>query len=606
MPTYVAQVSSLYPIDLASALYAGLAEERSQFRIFLSDVAEIPDNPAIRKYVARAALPLCQWSLDVGNIWRQHHIPLDGVSPDALCASLTEVGKSLADCEDCDSAILSRCKELGDAAVSRIPNIRYGWKSYWAPFAACIIQEIFEQVLNIKIQVEPYWPFRLGQQGQDNEYSGASQRALNRLLQHAKEVSPQILAFSKGGYIDLEISKNPSLWRKYSQISVNDSVVQLSIPESAGKTQIQSNQITKLRFRFGGPLELMQLQEFGTIVDLPWYAEANLWFQRPSAYSGVEFISPIVTNSLNRVCSASGGSGYRLLPLGYSLIEFNSTAITALLRNKLKVPLFSLDDLADWRLFIYQFPRSSQRLTKHQHSARAYRNLRETDSRQRISSRDVSSLRILERPVTEISALLFGQYLTELTGLISLLKEWTSPACPNSVPTTILEFLRRLDWLDESDTLVPSTIISTFNDAVNVTRKWLQSHGWSFSTEDWTHVKDASDVLITHGRRSLSGAAKDKDSDLAGFGLLTRVLRELVDHYYSFVGFCAGAVFKAQILFPYILLGPEEYRSEIDRLLTSRGEHNRLYFEPVLWDIQGPSHLDGQLGEILSFEDPDE
>jgi hypothetical protein len=270
------------------------------------------------------------------------------------------------------------------------------------------------------------------------------------------------------------------------------------------------------------------------------------------------------------------------------------------------VPPFSTHDLLDWRLFIYRFPRSSQRLTKHQQSARAYRNLRETESRQQITNGDVGSVKILERPIAKTSPLMFGHYLMELTGLISLLKEWTSPACPNAAPTTILEFLRRLDWVDESNTLIPQTIVSTFNEAVDVTRNWLESHGWSFSAEDWTHVKDATEVLITHGRRSLSGASIDKDSALAGFGLLTKVLRELLDLYYSFVGFCVGAVFKAHVLFPYLLLGAAEYRSEIDQLLKSRGEQSRLYFEPVLWDVEDPSQLNGQLGEILSFEDPDE
>jgi hypothetical protein len=454
--------------------------------------------------------------------------------------------------------------------------------------------------------VEPYWPFRLGQQHQHQEYGAASQRALDRLLQHARQESPHVLAFSQGGYIDLEISRNPSLWRKYSQISFDGDVVELSKPGLGGKTQVHLSQIPKLRFRFGGPLELMQLQEFGTIVDLPWYAEANLWFRRPSKYSGVEFVSPIVTSSLNRVCTASGGGGYRLFPLGYSLIEFDSPVVTALIRSKLKIPPFSSQDLVDWRLFIYRFPRSSQRLTKHQQSARAYRNLRETDSRRRITSGDIASTRILEWQIAKTSPLLFGQYLTELTSIISLLKEWTSPACPNSAPIAILEFLRRSNWVDESDMLIPAALISTFNEAVNVTRKWLESHGWSFSHEDWTHVKEATDVLITHARRSLSGASLDKDSSLAGFGLATRVLRELVDLYYSFVGFCAGAVFKAHVLFPYLLLGADEYRSEINRLLTSRGEESHLYFEPVLWNVDDSVDLGGQLGEILMFEDPDE
>lgn len=609
MATYTAQISSLYPIDLAAAVYAGFSESGSQFRIFLSDVAEIPTNPSVRKYVARAALPTCSWSLDGGKVWRQHHIPLEALSEGEFAKALTEIAQSLMQYSHAGgSEVLARCYKLSEGAVHRTYKTSYKWKTQWAPLVAGLIEEIFEQVLNIKIEVEPYWPFRLGQQHYYEEYWKASQRALDKLLHQAKQVAPCSLSFIQGGYISVETSINPSVWKKYSELSFDGELIALKNSGEGNGTHISIDQLTRLRFRFGGPLELIQLQEFGIIVDLPWYAGAALYREKTEDYTGVEFISPIVTNSIERISTDSGGAGYRLSPLGYSLIEFDSSPIYSLIQNKLKTPPINAHDLDDWRQFIYRFPRTSQRLTKHQQSTRAYRNMCEVESKKRIISADLSNIIILERRIEILTPLLFGKYLIELLSLLALLKEWTSPACPKSAPPQIVAFLRLIEWADESDVLIPTNIVATFSESVSVIRSWLGTHGWHFNPEDTEHLREITNILLSNARRPISRRIFERDKALAGFGLAVKLLRDLTDLYYSFAGFCAGAVFKGHILFPFLLLGPDAYRFEIERILSLRGENSCLYFKPTLWSVKEPDRSQNrvQSSQAVIFEDPDE
>src|SRR2546423_7459665 len=95
MRAFVAQVSSLYPIDLAAALVCGIADPGAKFRIFLNDVAELPEDTEKRFHVARSALPLFKWSFSSKGLWQQHHLPLDQSSSADAEVLLLTVAESL-------------------------------------------------------------------------------------------------------------------------------------------------------------------------------------------------------------------------------------------------------------------------------------------------------------------------------------------------------------------------------------------------------------------------------------------------------------------------------------------------------------------------------
>jgi hypothetical protein len=581
---YVAQVSSLYPIDLAAILYAGISDGESLFRIFLSDVAELPRDPSVRKYVARAALPTCSWSLDSRKIWRQHHIPLEDIKNFSDFANLlVSVGQSLISANKTqipDNSIIARCNQLAVAAISRAQRSSQQWQSYWAPFVAGVIEEITEQIVGAQVTVEPYWYFRLGQYGNHVKYRAEHQHALDKLLHFAMKAWPKRLVFVQGGHIEIEPLDGSHSWQRFSALAFDGETIELSDAGREQKVQLQINSNGFPNTRFRGPLELLQLHAFGTIVDLPWYADAQLWWEKNANCTGIEFISPISSTSQNRSSLEISKGGYRLRPTGYSLLEFKSATMLTLIQHKLHTPPISPEDLMDWLELIHRFPPISQKLTKDQHSARVYRNLQENESKKRLSQGNTSESSFLYQPISELNPLLYGRYLIEQLALTALLKEWSSPACPYSAPTTIIQHLERLNWLDSNSMLIPSNIVSDLNTSVRVLQLWLESHGWYFAESNFVQINHAFNTLLLYGKRSLT---EKLDGSPAGFGLIMGHLREIIDTYYGFAGFCCGGLFKAHILFPFVLLGPEEYRLEIERILNLRAEAKQLFFHPLLW-----------------------
>lgn len=582
MTKYVVQVSSLYPIDLAACLYAGIFDQKAQFRIFLSDIAKLPKNKNVRCFVARSALPLCHWSLDDNKVWRQHHLPLESDKKVEMWANaLQEVSQSLMGSSHNNNMLITlHCDHLLKTAQQRaLSKSRKWWKKSWSPFMAGIIEEIFHQVLNANITVEPYYLFRKGKQGRNPAYESASYHALNRLFSAASEVYPGYLTFYRGGSIQIKLKHGSNKWLKCSKLRFDGRLVEIATNNS---DTIDFRPTEIRRFRFIGPLEQIQLQEFGRVVDLPWYSDAQLYNSPSSSSFGIELISPISLSDNRRVSRKSGGEGFRLSPAGYSLVEYDSPIIHLLIQEKLKLPMISSDALKDWRHLINNFPRTSQRLSKHQGSVRAYRNFREIDEKKHIAFDDTRKLQILEQTIENINPLLYGYYLAEFLSICALLKEWCIPACPNSAGNAVLRQLEKMNWLAENGTIQPEVIVLNFEKNTKKVMDWLESQGWSFNQDMHEEISRASNILLQRGKRSI---IVREDSSWSGFGLITKILRELIDIYYGFAGFCCSSLFKAHVLYPYLLLGAEGYRSEIKRIFLLRQEEKSLFFEPDLWQI---------------------
>ncbi len=581
MNVFVAQVSSLYPIDLAGALYAAVNDPSSQFRLFISEVAELPADEAKRKFVARSAFPLFQWSYDESKIWRQHHIPLEKLSTtEELEAALINVAQNLAcDLTIDNEEIFLRAKELAKSASERVNISTSTWRSVWGDFSAGILEEIFLRVVGVQVKVEPYWEIRLGQ-FENSLYMASNRLALEHLLLHCLNIYPKYLKFIQGGHIEVAASNNSNEWVRYSAMRFDGETIHFS--NELNEVAINKNSSFNVRLR--GPLEILQLQEFGVMVDLPWYIDAIMQFEGENSseqVNGIEFVSPMSANTLNRISISAGGKGFRLKPTGYSLLEFNSSKILRVISEKLKAPNLLNRDLVDWRSLINDFPLISQRVSKHQNSVSAFRNQREVESKRNISNGDISALQILDCNFEQINPLMYGCFLLELDALLALMKEWVSPSCPNDAPDEIFNYLKRIKWIDINGEIISSEINSTLEVSVRLTITWLNNHNWNQDI-DFSDLKEVLLQIDKSNKRLLNGHL---DSTLSGFGLAVKVLRKLIDAYYGFASFCCGALFKAHILYPYLLLGPEDFKAEIQNLLVSRDKEKYILFKPVLWEI---------------------
>ena len=74
-------------------------------------------------------------------------------------------------------------------------------------------------------------------------------------------------------------------------------------------------------------------------------------------------------------------------------------------------------------------------------------------------------------------------------------------------------------------------------------------------------------------------------SDLSVLGHAIALVRMVVDEYYQFAAFICGGVLKMSSLVAWMVVGPGRFRELIDQLL-SRRLRDRLYFEPIFWELE--------------------
>lgn len=583
--TYVVQVSSLYPIDLSAALYVRLLHPQSTIRVFLSDVADLPSNPEVRHLTARAALPLLEWSVDKSGVFRQHHVPLEGMALSELEECLLRVARTFVTDGRDETGIMFRAKSLADSAKKRMHESRVSWKSSWAAFSAGIIEEIFSSVDGGAISIEPYWPFRNGNFEGHPEYREASAQAWDRLLFEASKVFPRRLHFLRGGKVEIRTNALRNQWHGYSNICSDGQYIVLGQQNQGNcTTELELHRSQVIAQRYRGPMEILQLQELGVLVDFPWYAEGIIHKNWSSGVRGLEVISPVSVSSHRRVSANSGGEGMRLCPSGYSLIDFDSPAVFDLLGKLLGIDGFKSSDLDDWKFLVDNYPVTSQKLSKHQGSIRAFRDLREAHKRRVLAAGEVFGFESLIQTIDQISPLLYGNYLLSLLSLVTMLKEWISPRCPYPVPGSILLFLETLGWVDKNGVLKVAPLAHEVSLVHSIVERWIMSHDGKQENMSGEFIEKGVMVLERSDSRSLIDRTNGHSM---GLGLIAKGFRSLADSYYSYASFFCGALFKAHILFPYLLFGPEVYKEQIINLLKLREDNACLYFDTVLWETMG-------------------
>ena len=584
MVTFTAQVSSLFAIDLHAAVVAGVCMPDAAIHLFFSDAAEVPLDPTRRKFVARSALPLCEWTLDRNEVWRQLHVPLEGSGSEEFGRALRSVASSLAEtlrpAYRCrwECAVQERCDVLTTTAIQRAEQ-RPNDEPQWARLASGLIEEIFTRVVGRPASVRPYGRYRVGAE-QDRYTAGA----LRALYAAARAAHPRQLQSTEGGYLEVQLKPEDSTWLRSARFSAEGSTLVVHTPDGVPACRVAVNH-DHPPVRFRGALEMLLLQEFGTLVDLPSYAEASIFRHRGVRVVGMEFISPMSARSLQRTARTMGGSGLRLTPSGYSLIDCDEELVRALIAGILGVDAVSSEQLADWRRVVNEYPASYQKISKHQGTARGVRHARELAAKAQIAKGAVEHLHdVLMRSAEQVSPLAFGDYLAQLLALLSLVKEWASPPCPLSSPPDALAFLAQLGWTD-SGYLVPARLSQHVGNSAHVVLDWLEQRGFDRAKREAmeANLSQALNEVRARGRRLVSGPRHARVVD-GGLGHSLRQLRLVADQYFSFAAFAAGSLLKSSILFNYLLLGADGYRKDIRRLVHARTADRWLYFEPRLWD----------------------
>ena len=593
---YVVQISSLYPIDLSSILFLGLHIPDSKIKIYINEIAELPLDTNNRRYVARAALPLLNWELDKKKVWRQIHSPLENLNFNEYRKVLFFVGQSIVGRKrsfklNIVDNLFQRCEFLSNSVYDRMKCSNQEWKQEWARFAASLIEEIFEQVIGYnKTKVLSYAPYRLGLKGKSKAI-----HFLENIFCKAKLVYPNSLTAKRGGYVEIYDEGNSKKWLRFSRFKADGQNL-LLIDKKFKKFycfEFSKVKSSNVRIRFGGLLELGFLQEFGYVVDLPWFSDGIFSKNYNDRIGGIEIISPISTSFNSRISKKYGGNEWRLFPTGYSLLDFDSKMIFEIAKVHLKIKEISNHDLQDWQRLAFNYPRCNQKLSKHQKAIKAYRDIREQETKTDIRESRIDEISIIEISINELSPLRYGEYITILIGLISQLKEWCTPACSKRAPGEILNFLKKIGWINSPDILSPDNVMKIVKDCVTKVSEWLLELGMDRSFYD-TLIKKLSitnEIVIQAGNRSVCRPFQKNMSEKGGgLGYVIKILRTLFDEYYGFVSFCLGSLFKMNILISYLILGPNEFKSAILGLINKR-DCAYYKFDPILLEIYNENKL---------------
>jgi hypothetical protein len=527
----VAQSSSLYPIDLTACLFQSVLYPASKIRVFFTDTFFYPNGPS-RSFVARAALPLSEWEFTSSGAWQQRHLPLGTDCDIQIDLLLASVGESFVQtCPAVAKAIRDHVALL--AAGYRSEQVVTGhFRQKWATTSARLLSTIFQQCGVRSATIESFGEQRDGD-AQNNEAIGA-------LLNLADRLEPDVrFRFLAGGTIEYLVSE---IWHAFDLVEFSNGILRLGNTDSELLLDPRLDLTTTWRFR--GSAELLLLRQSGILIDLPWYSRGHKFLDTDEGADGVEIISPLHFSDPQRSASRN-----RLIPTGYTLVEYDHPTVRSYVAAALGCDQVSSVDLNDVVRFIRVPSAGKQRLTKAQRSTRHYRNMLEQDWRRRLLS-DNSPANEIRTMDVRPHRLRLGERLTLMHAIITLLKEHISGhidlRCRSEIWSALLQAriivsegklclgrLLELLMLDQQDCIVQLSLQGRQLDLPDVNALELLAEPTALS-----QLRDRYQLLA--------------------------------DEHYAWLGFMLAGPLKAHILSLFLLIGPKDIRNVIARIIEGR------------------------------------
>lgn len=529
---FVAQSSSLYPIDLTACLFHSVLHPDSEIRVFITDSFSYPDSPT-RPFVARASLPLSEWEFTGANTWQQRHLPLSASSGVQINALLAACGDSfIRTAPVLELAVQRNVDLLATGYWAEKPPIGE-FQQPWALTSARLLATVFRQCAVQHVTIEPFGARRDGRL--------PSNEAVEALRDLAAQLEPGIrYRFLAGGAVERYVS---SEWRAFEHLESGSGALRLGDGIAAPFFD-ETFDDPAARWRFRGSAELLLLRQSGILVDLPWYSLGHEFLATSERADGAEIISPLHFADARRSAGA-----HRLLPTGYTLIEYEHPAVRTYVEAALGCRIRKSEDLGDVRRFIGSPPAGSHRLTKAQRSTRAYRNALEQDWRRRLLSTPEAAAEIHnidDRP----HALRLGERLTLMHAVITLLKEHING---------------HLDLRECSELWIALTQAGI----VGLDGKLSVHLLLSLLSLD----RRACEANLRHHGRQLAPPNSELDRGLAERTFLSRLRDEyqlLADEHYGWLAFMLAGPLKAHILALFLLIGPGEIRGVVTKVISAR------------------------------------
>jgi hypothetical protein len=531
---YVAQTSSLFPIDLTACLFHSVLEPAAECRVFITDTFDYPES-SNRRYIARAALPLSSWEFIDQSLWQQHHFPLGSIRETGMAQALAKVGQSfIQTAPSLEHCVTDRVASLLTAFASvDLPKARY--RHEWAAASAQLLAVIFRQCGVRCSGIAPFAEYRDG--------STAASEPVAALLDLLSRLdSGGRFHLLGGGAIELLTEEG---WQAFDEIESAGENLRLSDRRSGRRLSRALRKIASDRWRFRGPAEMLLLRQFGLLLDLPWYSVGHQLDDIEEA-DGIEIISPL------HICDPARATvAARLWPTGYSLIEYKHPEVEQYVSSALRCATIQLADLEDVFRFLRTPPPTSQRFTKSQNATRAYRNEREQTWRQELLTGQAHALAMLDFR-TEPHSLKLGEQATLMRVLVTLLKEHLLGHLDLRASADLWDALRRSGLTDQRGDPSKVRLRALFEYHLEALKGLLKQHGRNFSSQ---------------------GAPLDGDAPITKvLSLLRDRYKSLGDEFYAWLSFMLSGPLKAHLLSLFVLIGPKDVRAVVHDLISRRSQ----------------------------------
>lgn len=547
----IIECSSIYAIDFAAVIYSIISSNDDEYIIYINDVADTKSE--YRKFISRLAIPTFDWKLDPQGQLRQVHIPIENLQKEEFIQNVCKAFESYCVAETVKEEdnyfrifkrkLYERVSSCNDCGIDAYKEL---------------IKLIIELVTGKGIDIENFANIRM-----EGDYSHAKtfmQDIYNEIL----ELPLGNYKFVKGGKIEKYIGNK---WISINKFSKREKIYFYGNDE---KIYTFEELISTKKIRFRGPLETIFLCQYGILIDLPWYLNADLSDNPDFKYVGEEYISPISVTSLKRASRKVNGEGKRLIPSGYSLIEYESDKVLRLLEKLYKEgKKVQSEDLKDWKNLINNYPVVFQKIAKSQTSVHEFCNIL-VDSRFKKNTNGLLVEKIIYKNYVTL-----GEKLVDTCVLMKLLRTISNHKSP---------YYCKIDYVNNFYLSADREVCLSelFLDILMIVNKCLDFFAF-FQFKVKTAIECKFELKKNESVFTQSFSSYENMFTDGGFyRVVSKIegkLKRCLYTYYELAIFISGVLLKANIFAGYCLLG-EEYNWCIENIFSQR-EIKKLYFKPI-------------------------
>lgn len=547
----IIECSSIYAIDFAAVIYNIINDFSDEYILFINDAADTTSE--YRRFISRLALPTLEWEIDPQGQLRQVHIPIENLQKETFIKAVGQAFESynVISGMACQGIFFDKLKQVLYETTSEYSD--KGIELYKK-----LIQLIIELTTGKKILITNFADIRV--KG-DLKHAKAF---LKDIYDDILNLPSGAFKFIKGGKIEMYISG------KWISITNFNKQEQIQFYGNDGLIYSFEKLQTAKKIRFRGPLETVFLCQYGILIDLPWYLDADISDKADFKYVGEEYISPISVSSVNRASKQVKGKGKRLVPSGYSLIEYESDKVLRVLEKIYKKnEKIQIEDLKDWKNLVNNYPLVSQKIAKSQTSVHEFCNvLIDCKFKQIVNGRVLKKL-VYKNYVTLGENLVDCCILMKVLRLISNRKSpyYCKLACFNNF------------YLSEKRECCLNDLYVDLLLIVNKCIDFFSAFNYNIEIAlECKYFLEKSERIF----QSMFLKSEHMFGDDEFYHIVSKIegkLKRCIYIYYELATFISGVLLKANIFSGYCLLG-EEYNICIKKIMAQR-KIKKLYFKPI-------------------------